>query len=212
MNPGKSLATRLAKRRAFSLVEVLIALTITSALLTATLVALDASFKSYKVTTDAASNHVVSRIVMHRVLGMIRTGQEFGPFPANVLDSTLNPLNSNFVEFETRDDPVTGERQIVRLERRTAANTESGPFELWYVESNFENGDPVSTVERPLVGNVVAVNFQLLYDVGPRLMRATVDLTIRPNELKETSIGTDMYANNIRLVSSVTPRRLDEVP
>ncbi|HZW10885.1 MAG TPA: prepilin-type N-terminal cleavage/methylation domain-containing protein [Phycisphaerales bacterium] len=60
--------------RAFSVVELLVALTISSLLLTATLVALDASFKSYKVTTESASSHVVARMVMHRMTTMIRTG------------------------------------------------------------------------------------------------------------------------------------------
>jgi prepilin-type N-terminal cleavage/methylation domain-containing protein len=53
-------------RRGFSLVEMLVALTITATLLTAALTALDAGFKGYKFTTDGASTHVVSRITMHR--------------------------------------------------------------------------------------------------------------------------------------------------
>ena len=45
---------RLRRRRGFSIVEMLIALAITATLLTATLAALDTSFKSYKVTTEGA--------------------------------------------------------------------------------------------------------------------------------------------------------------
>ena len=46
--------TRAAVGRGFSVIEMLIALTISSMLLTACLVALDGSFKAYEVTTDSA--------------------------------------------------------------------------------------------------------------------------------------------------------------
>jgi len=67
----KTLSPR--RRRGFSLVEVLIALAITGTLLTASLAALDASFKSYKLTTEGASTNVVTRLVMQRLMAMIRT-------------------------------------------------------------------------------------------------------------------------------------------
>src|SRR5262249_54498554 len=51
-------------RRGFSMVEMLIALTISSLLLTACLVALDTMFKFYETTSEEASTHVVSRLVM----------------------------------------------------------------------------------------------------------------------------------------------------
>src|SRR4051812_47070289 len=73
-----------ARRNGFSMVEMLIALTVSSLLLAACLVALDSSFKSYEMTTESASTHVVSRLVMHRVMAMIRQGQEFGPYPLGV--------------------------------------------------------------------------------------------------------------------------------
>ena len=42
----------ITRRRGFNLVEVLIAMAITAALLTATLVALDASIRAYQSTTE----------------------------------------------------------------------------------------------------------------------------------------------------------------
>ena len=65
-------------RWGFNLVEMLIALVITAALLTATMVALDASFMAYQATTEEASTHTISRLIMNRMLTLIRTGQEFG--------------------------------------------------------------------------------------------------------------------------------------
>jgi len=196
-------------RRGFSLAEVLISLAITGTLLTATLSALDASFKSYKVTTEGASTNVVSRMVVQRIMSMIRTGTEFGPYPADVLDQAQNPVESDFVEFVASDDGVT--RKMVRIEARDAEEERNGPRELWYVLRVFVNG--VETAgkpeERPLITGVAAVSFKLEYDVGPRLRRATVDMTIKPNDFQDASFGGEMQAPVIRLVSTVAPRRLD---
>ena len=71
--------TKSPRRRGFSMVELLLSLAIVSMVLTSSMVALDAAFKGYRATTDTASTHVVSRIVMHRIVAMIRTGKEFGP-------------------------------------------------------------------------------------------------------------------------------------
>src|SRR5690606_2285844 len=82
----------ISRRRGFSLIEMLVALAITSALLSASLAALDTSFKSYQMTSQSASTHVVTRIVMHRMRSMIRVGTEFGPFPEDVFATEQNPI------------------------------------------------------------------------------------------------------------------------
>lgn len=201
--------TRFRARGGFSLVEMLIALTITATLLTATLAALDTSFKSYKVTTEGASTNVVARMVMHRMMAMVRTGWEFGPFPDDVLDSTQNPVVSDAIEFTTMDDGA-GNTQVTRIERRSATEAARGPFELWYVQTTLSNGAVTASESRPLLTGVQEAVFTLEYDIGPRLRRATVDLTIRPNDFQDASFKTDLEAPSIRLVSTVTPRRLEE--
>lgn len=202
--------TTTAARRGFSLIEVLIALTITATMLTASLTALDASFKSYKATTESASTNVVTRLVMHRIMTMIRTGDQFGPYPADPLDAAQNPMTSTAVEFQTWSDPATNKKTVVRLEQRDQADANLGPHELWYRQFNFEGGVIASTIEKPLIQGVQDVRFTLEYDVGPRLRRATVDLTVKPNDFQGASFGGDVKAPTIRLVSSVTPRKLDE--
>ena len=195
-------------RRAFSLIEVLIALTITATLLTATMAALDSSFKSYKVTSEGASTNVVARIVMQRVTAMIRTGESFGPYPSNPL---LNPdIESTWIEFVSYRDAATGTERVVRLERRDG-DDETGPFELWYVVTEFQNGTFVSEDEANLLVGLNEVRFELEYDVGPRLKRATVDLIIQPDDLQDAAIGVaDFEAPTIRLVASASPRAYDE--
>ncbi|HBU44011.1 MAG TPA: hypothetical protein DEB57_14225 [Microbacterium sp.] len=202
---------RRTTRRGFSMVELLLALAIVSMVLTSAMVALDAAFKGYRATTDAASTHVVSRIVMHRVVAMIRNGTEFGPFPSDVLDPGQNPLDSDFIEFVSFDDEDTGIRQISRIEFREADDGEDYGA-VWFVLYTFENdvqqGDPV---EARMIPNVEDASFVLEYDVGPKLKRATVDLLIRPNDdLDPIGVEGRNENNNepIRLVGSATPRRL----
>lgn len=198
------------RRRGFSMVELLLALAIVSVVLTSALVALDASFRTYKATTDSASTHVVSRLLIHRITAMIRTGTEFGPFPEDVLNPAMNPMESNFIEFLSRVDPSTGAREVTRIEFREALDGE--PFgSLWFQLFRFDaSGSPVgSNEEHLLLPNVEQGVFTLEYRVGPRLERATIDLLIRPNDdLDAVSVEERVDTRPIRLVGSATPRRL----
>ena len=204
--------TRTHARRAFSLVEMLIALTISATLLTATLTAFDASWRAYKDTTESASTHVVSRIVMHRILAMVRTdeilsflAEQFGPYPDDVLDASQNPLTSTSIEFVSEADRLAGNNRITRIERRAVANT-TDQFELWYVLINRADGSTIE--ERPLLANVREALFILEYEPGPRLVRATIDLSIRPNDEDDLRVGGTDRTPMIRLVASAEPRQL----
>ncbi len=194
-------------RRGFSLIEVLIALTITSTLLTATMAALDASFKSYKVTTEGASTNVVARIVMQRLTSMVRTGENFGPYPVNAI--TTPNIESTWMEFVSFRDPVTGERRVTRLERRDG-DAETGPYELWYVVTTFVNDTYQSESAAPLMVGLNKVQFDMEYDVGPKLRRVTIDLIIQPDDVQDAAIGANLEAPTIRLVASASPRQFDE--
>lgn len=198
-------------RPAFSIVELLVALMISSLLLTATLVALDASFRSYKVTTESASSHVVARMVMHRLNTMIRTGEEFGPYPLNpILQPVLVP-DPPAIEFVTDRDEATGEETVVRLERRDAPPDADAAYELWYVQTQVLDDLPVGEPdEYPLLTNVQNITFTLYYEVGPRLRAATVDLTIRPDDLKDAAVAAGLDSASLRLVTTISPRRTEE--
>ena len=172
---------------AFSIIEMLVALTISSTLLAATLVALDVMFKRYTVIADSAGTHVVSRMVMHRMLSMIRTGKEFGPYPIDVLDTAQNPARYDRIEFVSREDEDLNLREVTRIERRAAAMAAlstgrvdlRGPFVLWMVTETTLNG-ATTTEERPLLDGVLEAAFTLEYGVGNTLINATIDLTIQP--------------------------------
>jgi len=197
-------------RRGFSVAELLVALMISSLLLTATLSALDASFKSYKATTESASSHVVARMVMHRLTIMIRTGEEFGPFPLNPITDPVIVTDPPEIEFVTRRDEVTGEETVVGLERRDAPPGGDAPYELWYIQTQMLDGNPVGASEEyPLLTNVQHIMFTLRYDVGPRLQNATVDLTIRPDDLQDAAIAAHLESASMRMVTTIAPRRVD---
>lgn len=205
--PRASLPVR-ALRRGFSMVEMLIALTVSTLLLSACLVALDSSFKSYEVTAASASTHVVSRLVMHRIMAMIRQGQEFGPYPLGVTSPTR--LDSTYIEFVSYENDATGERQVTRLEK-AADPTVQGAFQLQYRRWDYVNSTLRQTFTYPLIRNLKDAKFSLEYDIGPKLMQATVDLTIQPDDMRNnaTAIATTLHAPVVRLIASATPRKLD---
>jgi prepilin-type N-terminal cleavage/methylation domain-containing protein len=191
------------KSRGFSLVEVLIALTITATLLTATLAALDASFKSYSVTSESASTHVVSRIVMQRMMALIRNGDQFGPYPVNPINTPM--IESDWMEFVSYSNPVTGIQRITTLARQ---GTE-GDYTLVYTLSTYQSGVLQSEDSRPLITGLTLLNFMMEYDVGPTLRRVTVDMVVQPNDLQDAAITSGLDAPTIRMVASASPRKLE---
>ncbi len=190
---------RRTARRGFNLIEMLIALAITATLLAAVMVALHASFMAYQSTTELASTHTIGRLVMHRMLTLIRTGQEFGPFPINPQDSVVA---STEIEF------LTPGGNLVRLEW---VETAAGPT---YPQANalyavINNGTP-----RVMLEGVVpqedddgfpVLPFTLEYELGRTLHRATIDITIVPDDNMSVDIDGDNQ-QQIRLVASAMPR------
>jgi hypothetical protein len=191
------------------MVEMLIALTISSMLLTACLVALDSMFKFYETTCESASTHVVSRLVMNRVMSMIRQGEEFGPYPLGVVTPTT--ITSTYLEFVSLQDATTGQRQVTRIERADDPGN-PGNYQLQYRRWDYVNGALVASFTYPLIRNVKEASFTLEYDIGPKLMRATVDLAIRPDgaATSQTALGSDLATPVLRLIASASPRRLDQ--
>ncbi len=189
-------------RRGFNLVEMLIALAITAALLSATMVALDASFMAYQATTEEASTHTIGRLTMHRMLALIRTGQEFGPFPINPQDSIVF---SDFIEFQT---PVG---QIIRLEWAEVVGPGHPIAEALYLVVN--NGTPrllLEGVPRQPDPNVPGEHirpFTLEYELGRNLYRATIDLTVVPGDNMSVDLDGDNQ-RELRFVASAIPRIL----
>ncbi|MFG0328731.1 MAG: type II secretion system protein J [Phycisphaerales bacterium] len=194
MNRTRSRRRRI-DRRAFSFVEMLIALAISAMLLTAVMGALQASLRAYQGTTEWASRCAVARLTMHRILTMIRTGTDFGPFPANVLADPV--LESDFIEF------VANTGEVLRIEYRPDDETlyviqDPGGAA---VEDVLMTGMPPQFDE---LGERI-LPFTLHYEIGPSLYRATVDFLIANDPDVELEIESDDVPP-IRLVASIVPR------
>jgi len=176
----------------------LIALAITATLLAAVMVALHASFMAYQSTTELASTHTIARLVMHRMLALIRTGQDFGPYPSNPQDSIVL---SNEIEF------LTPAGNLVVIEWiETADPTHPQPNALYAV---INGGTPQlmleGVVQQPDGAGGRTLPFTLEYELGRKLHRATIDLTIVPDDNMSVAID-GVNQQKIRLVASAMPR------
>ncbi len=208
--------------RGFSLIEMMIAIAISSALLTSMMVALDTMFKGYQQTSGTVSTNVVARIAVNRMLAMVRTGSDFGPFPTDVLDNTENPLRADYFEYVSRRNSNGTPAEVTRVEYRYPGHeallrswgasedppdldfTPTGPGALWLVI--IQTSDD-SRSETMLLPNVRSANFVLNYAVGPKLNRATVDLVIESLESPDLELKAGQAPPTIRLVASAMPRR-----
>ncbi len=182
------------RRRGFNLVELLIALAISSALLTATMVALDASFRAYQATTEQASTNTIARLTMNRILTLIRTGEEFGPFPVNPL---VNTVEEDFIQFSLDGDVV----EIRWYPDEEALRVNVGGQSHVLLEGVIAQYDPPnSTADEDRIRP-----FTLEYQLGNRLYRATVNLMVVPDDNLSTTIDGDNF-DVIHLVASAMPR------
>lgn len=192
-------------RRGFNLIELLIALAISAALLTATMVALHASYIAYQRTTREASTHTVSRMVMERILTLIRTGSLFGPAPLNPNDSIVT---SDELYVVTIDDDGNERGYTIAWDSDTQA--------LYIRLFNVDDGPDSPSASYLLLEGVVGTvdpdtgqflpPFTLEYELGYILHRATVDLTVIPDDNQSVEIeGAE--ARTIRMVATAMPRR-----
>ena len=180
-------------RRGFSLLEMLVALGICSALLTATLVSLHASFRAYQSTTEQASTHVIGRVVMHRVMALVRNGVGFGPLPEDPRETSIATDEMTFLDDEEREITLRLDRthkvllmQVDGSQEQVLLDGVSGPLDT--------DGTQLGA-------------FQLEYENGYKLIKASFDLTVAADDTAQLSIeGNDVVP--IRLVGSTAPRRI----
>lgn len=203
-------ARPVARRRGFSLAEFLIALAISATLLAATMSALDTSYKAYKLTTESAAINMSTRLAMHRLTTLIRNGDEFGPFPVNPIATP--EIESDSIEFTTTRDNAENITEVWAVTLVPAGPDEVadglGPFRLDAEVSKFQNGVELARFNQTLMYRVADARFLMAYEPGPRLVRATIDITVGQREDQVDSLTTDLGTPQIRMVSSVRPRRL----
>ncbi len=182
-------------RRGVSLIEAIIALAISAILLTATMVATDASFKSYANAAQQASTQSGSRMVMYRMLAMLRnsTAHETAEGGLALGNQTSNGVA--FIDPQGRDITIEwreNDQRLVYIERTNPS-------------------DPSDTEESVLLGGVTSAEFTLVArrnDAGlPILERITIDITVLADD--DATLDLERWdLPEIRLIASTMPRRL----
>ncbi len=185
-----------------TLIELLVALPVIAMLMTATMVALDASFKAYASAAEQATTQSQTRMVTQRLLTLIRTSTAHGPLlpdgastPPVTIHGDL--LTSPYLELVDRDG------QLIRVEYEEATQT------LWYYQTPLAGG---TTVKQPLLTGVVHCEFKAKRRRNNSgvyvLERATMQLSVQPDPdatLAIESGGTPPVV----VVASTMPRRLE---
>ncbi len=193
-----------ARRRAagLSLVELLVSLAIVALLLSATMVAIDASFRAYASAAESASTQTATRMVTHRLLTLVRTSTAHGPLEPSV-DATW-PVTLTGDTLESRHLTLIDNRgNELRIEYRPAND------ELWLIKKPFGGG---ATVTQPLLSGVTAATFHALRRQDSSgvwvLERASVDITVQPDTDATLAIESANTPAS-RVVASTMPRRLN---
>ncbi len=188
------------RTRGLSLVEMLIALAISAMLLTATMAALDASFKAYGSAAEQASSQAASRMIAHRLMTMVRTSTAHGPLEADAGSTppvTLSgkTVTSHYIEL------LDAQGNLTRIEFDATA-------QQLVVTVTPPSGIATS---QPIIGGVSACKFHLerreANDGSLILTRATMDLTVKPGEDTTLSLENG-EAEPIRVIVSTMPRRV----
>ncbi len=197
------------KSQGLSLVELLVSLAITAMLLTATMVAIDASFQAYAVAAESASTQTATRMVVNRLLTLIRTSSAHGPLledptdtPPVILLADNETIESYFITL------LNPQGDLIRIEYRDATHLTT-PNELWLIIDPVGGGAQQS---QPIMGGVTDAKFYThrRFDSDGVLVleRGSVDMTIEADE--EASLALE-GANlpPIRVIASTMPRKLD---
>jgi hypothetical protein len=190
------------------LVELLVALAISAALLTAVAVATDACFKAYGANQSQAQLMQRARLGMNRLITYIRSTEEHVP---QTLDKATDFSNGLVVE-DTAIEMALNETQGVAFEQ-SGNHLQMRPFTI----------DPTTGVQtygtaRVLLDGVGAGDFRVVMEpqrsaqsskIGgnyDQLRRVNLFLTVRPGS-DSTVTGETTAGQVVTLSTSVMPRR-----
>lgn len=192
-----------------SLVEMLIALSITAMLLTATMVAIDASFQAYAAAAESASTQSATRMVINRLLTLIRTSTAHGPLlpdptddPPVVLLADKTTIQSYYIQL------LNPQGDLIRIEYRDSTHA-TNPNELWLIVDP-AGGGPQE--QQPIMGGVTSCTFythrRIDSDGVLVLERGSIDMTVVADDDASLALeGAELPP--IRVIASTMPRKLD---
>ena len=187
----------------------LVSLAISAMLLTATMVAIDASFQAYAAAAETASTQTATRMVVNRLLTLVRTSTAHGPLlddptdtPPVVLLADGETIQSYYIEL------IDAQGNLVRIEYRDEDH-DTNPNELWLIIDPFDGG---AQQEQPLLGGVTDAKFythRRFDDDGVLVLeRGSIDMTVEADEDNTLALeGAELPP--IRVIASTMPRKLD---
>ncbi|MFA9480093.1 prepilin-type N-terminal cleavage/methylation domain-containing protein [Phycisphaerales bacterium AB-hyl4] len=195
--------------KAFSLVEMLIALAITAMLLTATMVAIDVSFRAYAAAAESAGTQTATRLVTHRLLTLVRTSTAHGP---TLPDTSSEPPVVYFVRDNGQVDPsilVTNYIELFDTQGRRIRIEYQEEDKQLLLTTNY-GGSNANT--QPLLGGVTQCKFYAHRRQDNEgvwvLERASMDITVEPDRDSTLAIESSQ-TQPVRYVASTMPRKLE---
>lgn len=203
----------------------LIALAISAMLLTATMVAIDASFHAYAVAAQSASSQTATRMVTHRLLSLVRTSTAHGPLstsPGHIAewDDAHDALDAALQASYTIDGPaedVTMDDGILASNYMELFDSKGNYVVIEYIDAINQLWVMVVDLDgnasaQPLLGGVSSA----LFHTHPRydsegvlvLERGSIDITVEPDQDNTMQLEVANLPP-IRVVASTMPRKLE---
>ncbi|MCH2139923.1 MAG: prepilin-type N-terminal cleavage/methylation domain-containing protein [Phycisphaerales bacterium] len=174
----------------FSLIEVLVALVISVVLLLATLVALRASFETYRRTAESVSGNVAGRLVVERLQMMVRGGIDFGPIPPLATDDIIE---SDELQIQAADGIWT----TIRWDPLNEVLLWEQDGESW----------PLLEGATQVVEGSTRQPFQMRFRDGRWMTHVTIDLIVEADGAASTDLDFEEMPE-MRFVGSAMPRRM----
>ena len=186
------------RHRGLGLVELLISLAISAALLTAVAVATDAAFKSYQVNQEQATLTQRARLSLYRMLTQIRTTKAHQPYTAAQVTNFSKGQIVTDTGISMFDDSSTQTTYLFDSASQELRQIRAGTTHvLLSGVKNFQiKMEPMKSANSVKTGSQT-------YDL---LMRATIQVTVATNS--KTSKSSETTGTQLVTVSSsVMPRR-----
>jgi len=194
-------------RRGVGLVELLVALAISAALLTAVAVAVDTSFKAYAVNQSQAQLLQRARLALHRMVAYVRTTTQHRPDDDAVLDTFEQGLVCNASSMRMLLTDTTGV-----IFRQSNNQLQMVNF---HIEGNVLVEDSTATLLNGVGTNDFRIVFEPMRSAAQirsgnpaydQLKRASILLTVRPSS-NTTTTGEEANSAPVTVSTSVMPRR-----
>ncbi|MEM1107921.1 MAG: prepilin-type N-terminal cleavage/methylation domain-containing protein [Planctomycetota bacterium] len=189
--------------RGLSLIEMLVALAISSALLTATAVAIDTSFKSYAIAAESASTQTSTRMVINRLLTLIRTNEAHGPLLVADADAGETVSISGDILTSSYIELIDGNRDTIKI------SYDATNQELILTRAPFSGATPTT---QPILGGVTACTFNLarrLTNDGIYVLeRGSINFTVQADDDASLDLE-DGDVPPVTVIASTKPRRLN---